>query len=477
MRSHLLRGLAWISLSLAACGDGTSAPTSDSARAATASASASTKSSAASLALSASASASLPEGPKAPPVLAASRIMEKELPEVSGVYEVSGELLVSAGRRVGRVNGDKVEWVAEVSGEAGAFGTRYVTWVGGRYPDALDGYMSYSNPRAPVPTYVPLTGKGHEVPFAGGGGGGWLNGAVWVGDTLAVQGSDMFEGQRIVAGRGKGIERYSVPAGSQGCETNGPDPAVKSWAFGAAANGMLVAAGNHCKDQSGALEVWAPNETKGRIVQLEPGLLGKSPTFQKVYPAGSDGVWITSDGGILEFRNNTVKKLPELSNYSDSTVSDGVLYVSDGLAVHRLDNGAWTKVASFNWTTSFGRNMVLHKGKFYRSFGGLEEFIPTTSIEFTPGCTTPFLWLYDIKPDTPAGFAFPATRKGLAGFAELKSIALVEFVGSTRSLGVTVPSEAVGKAVIEHLKTTMKDEKPRLLCLKPQIGRTIDLGN
>jgi hypothetical protein len=30
--------------------------------------------------------------------------------------------------------------------------------------------------------------------------------------------------------------------------------------------------------------------------------------------------------------------------------------------------------------------------------------------------------------------------------------------------------------VIEHLKTTMKEEKPRLLCLKPQIGRTIELG-
>jgi hypothetical protein len=475
MQSRVVRWLACIGLSITACGDGTSAPTSDSAKAAPASASA--KSSAASVAPTASASASAPEAPKAPPVLSPARILEKELPEISGVYEVSGELLVSAGRRVGRVNGNAVEWVAEVSGESGAFGTRFITWVGGRYPDALDGYMSFTSPRAPVPTYVPLTGKGQEIPFAGGGGGGWLNGAVWVGESLVVQGSDMFEGQRIIAGRGKAIQRYSVPAESQGCESNGfANAAVRSSAFGAAANGMLVAAGTHCKDEGAALEVWAPNETKGKIVKLEPGLLGKSPSFQKVYPAGSDGVWITSYTGILEFRNNTVKMLPELSSYSDSTISEGALYVADGLAVHRLDNGAWTKVASFNWNTSFGRNMVLHKGKFYRASVGLEEFIPTTSIEFSADCTTPFVWLYDVKSETPKGFAFPATRKALANFAERKSIALVEFAGSTRSLGVSVPSEAVGKAVIAHLKTTMKEEKPRLLCLKPQIGRTIELG-
>lgn len=65
-------------------------------------------------------------------------------------------------------------------------------------------------------------------------------------------------------------------------------------------------------------------------------------------------------------------------------------------------------------------------------------------------------------------FTFPTTRKALSSFSQAKDISLVEFVEAGRKLGVVVPSREVGEAVVAHVKATMKDEKPELLCYEPR---------
>jgi hypothetical protein len=40
---------------------------------------------------------------------------------------------------------------------------------------------------------------------------------------------------------------------------------------------------------------------------------------------------------------------------------------------------------------------------------------------------------------------------------------------------VTVPSKEVGDAVVAHVKATMKDEEPKVLCYEPRSPRAINL--
>ncbi len=98
------------------------------------------------------------------------------------------------------------------------------------------------------------------------------------------------------------------------------------------------------------------------------------------------------------------------------------------------------------------------------------------SMDLQDGCETPFVYLYEVGRDNPKNFTFPSTQKALSTFAEAADLGLVEFdAADGKRLGIKVTSKAQGEAVIAHLKETMKDERPRLLCYAPIDPRRIEL--
>ena len=104
---------------------------------------------------------------------------------------------------------------------------------------------------------------------------------------------------------------------------------------------------------------------------------------------------------------------------------------------------------------------------------------PTTQGAAAPeACATPLVYLYEVSWKNEKNYSYPSTRKALSTFAEVDAINLVEFEdGNHRRLGITVSSKAQGEAVVAHVKATMKDESPRLLCFKPEKGvRKIDMN-
>lgn len=90
------------------------------------------------------------------------------------------------------------------------------------------------------------------------------------------------------------------------------------------------------------------------------------------------------------------------------------------------------------------------------------------------GCTTPFVYLYQVSEKNDRKFTFPSTRKALASFAEVEQLTLVEFheAGGWR-LGLKTASKEQAEAVVAHLRSTMKDEKPELRCYEPRNPRVI----
>jgi hypothetical protein len=90
---------------------------------------------------------------------------------------------------------------------------------------------------------------------------------------------------------------------------------------------------------------------------------------------------------------------------------------------------------------------------------------------YTPDCKTPFVAIYDVSKNAPPDFTFPSTRKALSTFASLGEVRFVEYLArGKRKLGAVVPSEAVGTALIAHIKSNMKDEDPKLGCFAPKDG-------
>jgi hypothetical protein len=88
------------------------------------------------------------------------------------------------------------------------------------------------------------------------------------------------------------------------------------------------------------------------------------------------------------------------------------------------------------------------------------------------------VYLYEISSKNDKKFTYPTTRKALSSFPEVGAISLVEFEDGYRGrLGITVTSKAQGEALIAHLKETMKEETPRLLCFEPpKDARKIDMN-
>jgi hypothetical protein len=407
-----------------------------------------------------------PEAPKDPPTLVAQPAFQGEASGGS-LYASGKELLVLSDNRIGRVVGDKIEWFYKFErGEPGAFGYRMLRDITGTYPDGLFGYLVYENGRAPVPGIAPLTGKGgQEVVFAPGGGWGNINGVATVGESVVVHGEDNYEGPKVLTVRGPRVERYIIPASSQGCENTMPFPkgALNATAFGGAKNGMLAAVGDHCSDEKqAAVEIWPPNETKPKLVKLDR----KKGDFFVPFSSGS----------ILEIRGDQVTQLPETGDLQRAYLEpDGTLAVVTQDAILKLDEGAWKTAARLAFGTRV-RSIARHDGTLWiGTDGGIARLVEGKPSDYTDECKTPFVFLYDVSWKAEPTYTFPTTRKALSTFADKDKIKLVEIALGKRRLGLTVPDKKVGEAVIAHVKANMKDENPKLLCLSPQVTREIKL--
>jgi len=422
---------------------------------------------------SASGGAAVVDAPKAPVTFElVGQFADQTEPPV-GVWVLGEQLVVSSRNRVGKIEGGKLEWVAKTEGVMPGGGANLITTVWGRSLDEIDVTERSDNGRIGSELYGALKGKANPALYGPGGARGSVHGYAWVGESMVIQGSD-WEGPRIHTARGPRIERFSVPETSVGCEKSTfTEGALDSWAFGGARNGMLVSAGTYCKTEGPAVEVWAPDETKGKIVPLDEHL-AKDARFEAVVPYGADGVLLMPwrSNKILLYKQGAVSVFAELDGYDSSFVTaKGQVFVNDGKQILELSPGQKTVVGTLAWPAGF-RNMVHHGGEFWASAGGVYKLVPGKGVAFSPDCKTPFVMLYDVKPDVEPTFTFPATRKALGSFAQAKDIQLVEFIEGRRRLGVVVPSREVGDAVIAHVKANMKDEDPKLLCYAPKSPKT-----
>lgn len=449
-------------LALAGCGDKTAPVTEE------------TPKPVASATTSASASAASVEPPP-PPTFVLREMFKGELKGHSGVFDIAGTLVIGDATRVGKVVGDKLEWIKPIPEGNPAQGPTVLLWVGGRSLDAIDVFYRSDNGRWPAPTYSALTGTGNDIRVAPGGGWGHLQGTGYVGETTVVQGGDWADGQRIETARGPAIQRYTIPAASQGCKAEVfAKPAVSGWAFGSTGNGTLISVGDFCLDELPALEVWGPTDTKSKIIKI-----GKksSKYFRSVVAAGPESAWLIPESGdILFYDKGEVSSLPVLEKRGHAWVGDDkILYATSETGVHKYVDKAWQLVGHLSWDLSLS-TAVTHAGAIWvGSAGTVYRLEPGTSTAFTDECKTPFVMMYDVAPQSEPKFMFPTTRKALSTFKELADIELLEFVEGRRRLGIRVPSRAVGDAVIAHVKANMKDEKPRLICYAPTTKRVIPL--
>ncbi|HVK66151.1 MAG TPA: hypothetical protein VM694_16825 [Polyangium sp.] len=427
-----------------------------------------------------------PPAPKALPTLAAEPFApEGTRPEL--LFGIEGGLAVVEGLRVGRiVDGERIEWVGTIVDDNKHFGGSHIVSVHGRFPDAVDVVYDSNEGRAPQPAYVPLTGKGVQFRVGDGGSPGRISGVTAAGASTVVVAMDYTPGFHIKTVRGPGLVYKFTPFETAGCKKDeelrflghqGVLPAVVPSTFAATSTGTLVTMGMLCEKRGPTAEVW-DQPGASRLVDLG-GWIKEIDVRPKLLRGNGDDLFLYAGkkNPILRFRGGTFEPLPRLDGpFEDVFVSsNGQIHASDGRTIHRFDDGRWTPIAHLAWPTSFD-TMALEKDTVWASKGmTVLKLRETKSIAFEDGCPTPFVYLYDVAPQNAPDFTFPTTQKALSTFEGAADLGLVEFFEGTRRLGITVKSKEQGEAVVAHLKATMKDEDPRLLCYAPKKQRVIPL--
>lgn len=408
-------------------------------------------------------------------------------PEI--LFPIEGALLVAQKERVGRIVDDKIEWIGSIPATR-FFGATKVWDVEGRWPDAVGVLYANVQGRAPEPTYLALTGQGRGATWGEGGSPAYMKGIARVGASVLVVVKELGTPVRLHTVRGPLLERELLSAARAGCtlaEVSGLDP--EQAAFGAppaidpqdiegTPGGWLVNVGTLCEKRHPAAEVLDPNG-KSTIVDLSPWM--ESSIFGPALIRGKgEDLWVfPTRGKVLRFREGKFEPVPGFDgriNHAFMSPS-GQPHVSDGEGVLRLDNDRWTPIAHTSWPLKIEKMAIDERGELW---GGTYEVVyrlrKGAGAAWKEGCATPFVYLYDVSSQNDAKFTFPATRKALSTFPEVASLSLVEVVEAEgRRLGVVVTSKAQGEAVIAHVKATMPDERPRLLCYPPKNPRVIDM--
>lgn len=414
------------------------------------------------------------------------------------LFPIDNAVLVTDFARIGRLaaGSDKIEWIGTLP--EGHNDSRYVTEAGGSWPDRVDIGWSFDG-RSPSPSYLPLTGNGNAYAIPAGGkmidptstagiDFGGVIGMATVGTStlLAFQSYELGTAFRVV--RGPNIKRKSLSLKEAGCN-DGEVQKLPSgrWPVGlvprniaATPKGTLLAIGQLCEKSGEAVEAW-DDKGKSVIIKLPDG----HPTAgARLYGTKDDEAVLFGPGAQppLRYTGAAFEKLPappvDLKVVFVSSGPDRKLHGTDGETVYRLDD-AWTPIARFGGfpgkvTAMAGDGKGLWIVRDERA-GSVTIDGAATATAWRDDCETPFVFLYDVAAKNERTYTFPTTRKALATFAEVGDVTLVETnTDGQRRLGVTVKSKAQGEALVEHLKTTMKDEKPQLLCVAAK-GRVIAL--
>jgi len=431
---------------------------------------------------SASASASA-VSPGEVPVLRPEQIVKLgELP----VYlrPIEGALMVSMGDKLGRLEGNRVEWVRtfKTNNEPG-LDNFYINSVSGRWPDKVGIGFTDGHSREPHVGFLFLQDQKETFPFRSDGGVHFFvaHGRVKDSSFLAftANGSSYF---RTVEGPKLGHQNIQYKEARCTEEEIGaalPDTnAVIPSDMEGLPSGEMLAVGSLCRVRGMAAEVWDKG-IKSRIVPLDRWF--KKESNLKILRGPSDDLLIYarwSSSTILRYKQGVIEPMPSPgSSVEQLFLSDkGQLHAFDGKEIFRFEQERWAPVARLAWSSFLG-DLILRDGVFlYGSQGSINRLVPGESIEFREGCKTPFVYVYDVDPRNDRKYTFPSTRKALSSFAEAEQLELVEFDEGRFRLGIVVTSKAQGEAVLAHLKTTMKNEKPQLLCYEPRQPRKIALS-
>jgi hypothetical protein len=400
-----------------------------------------------------------------------------------GVWAIDGALVVVSGLRVGKLTDEKVEWFGSLHLPTPGWTSLEVTSISGRYPGSIDATYHLREGRALMAGWQAVSGKVEGEKHREDFGILFFAGMARVGDATFIAGSG-HQGT-VFQLRGKPIDRAPTSPADAGCtqkeiEENSPvrkDAAIDPWTYGSTQAGTIISIGNLCRQRGVHAEIWPANGDKPKIVSLEK-LVHKEYLIEILGGPG-DVAWVV-DGELprlIEYRGGEFRALPALPRKMfDAAVSnDGMLYVTDGTKIYRLQDGAWKHLGSLPWSTDF-YTFAAYDGALWATSGAsLYKLEPGEGIGSAEGCKTPFVRLYDVSDKSELGYTFPTTTKALSTFADVEKISLVEYIETRRRLGITVPSKEIGEAVIAHVKANMKGEDPDLVCYEPKSPRAIKI--
>lgn len=425
----------------------------------------------------------------ATPVNATIPVLTPEVFKVDGktfsfAFPLPEATIITKGNVVGYLDGDKVEWIAKVA-PSRPNGPNIVGDVFGHYLDSLD-IIYYSASRSPQPVYVPLTGKGQILESPGATGTDTILGTR-IGDSTIVLGWSMVTGEHIETVRGPKLTRKFTNVKQCPPEVlqsptyfgQAPEdvPAVSPTAFAGSRDGSLVLLGAHCL-KGMAAEIWDPNQTTSRIVDLSK----LTDRLSELDAVGDGELWARGPAETLTFAHGAFTKDPPLEHAIERSFvgPNGDRYATSDNVIYRLANGAWERVATIAMTGRYWHIAVDRDGGFWLStFEDTEPLLyrlrETGRAPANPPCESWFVQVLDFYSNPP-NWTYPATRKQLASFPDAAKLHLVEYDENPTHVGVAVADHAQGQAVLGHLATTAPDVRARLYCHVPKkLGRTIDV--
>ncbi len=387
-----------------------------------------------------------------------------------------------SGLKVGRLVDEKIEWIGTIPDDRQFLGGSSIGRIFGKWPD-VDVLYSSNNGRAAMPTVFPLTGKGSAVTFGPGGGFGSISGWARVGATTIVGGEDGSAGAHFMTVRGPKFVLKPTSAEKGGCKANeiatpyeGEAAAVDLTAVAATEKGTLVTVGNLCgRSKSPVAEVW-DQPGRSRILPLDAWVKDIG-YFPKLLTGKGDDLWLWVHP-ILHYHDGQFEPLPMPDRPVSSLFvsASGKLHAVAGLSILRYDAGKWTPIAKLARPMTFSTIAMDDEDTLWVSSGGVARLKPVLGAVADETCKTPFVYLYEVSWKNEAKYTFPTTRKALSTFPAVSDIALEEYWDGGRRLGVKVKSEAQAEAVLAHVKATMKDELPEVICYEPKTPRVIDMN-
>lgn len=414
----------------------------------------------------------------------------KQIGESKGsqsLHPIEGGLMVAEERRVGRIvpETESIEWVGKIPTGNPALGGTYIRAIVGKWPEPVDVLYQNLQGRAAEPTYLPLLPKAPGLVTGVGGTPASIAGVVTINGSTILAYHEMLSGFVLRTMRGKPLPRKAQTIDQAGCKPDEVvklegfpvEPAVRAYAVGATEAGTLITIGSYCDKRGYASEIW-DKDGKSRIVPL-PGDRKSMGYPSRFLGLGGDELYYF--GGhypILHFVDGGWKELPARKPVAhDAFLSpDKKLHLVDDEGIHRLEDGAWKRVARFGWSAFWP---VAFDGKNYWSehAGAVGKLIAAPAgerLEISDACATPFVYISDVSSKNDDKFTFPTTRKALSTFPGIEELTLVQFADTgPRRLGLKVKTREQGDAVIAHLAKAMKEEKPRLVCFAPKTPREI----